>query len=288
MNIDRLSLLEALEHAAERVESLVRRHRTRLLCLLAVAAAAAAVRSGPPLDARGEGPSARVAPSPRTASPTGAPSTSPRSRPPVRPATSATPAPPVVVAAQPGPAYLYVHVAGAVMRPGVVRLPVGARAWEAARAAGGLREDADLDRVNLAIRLRDEAMLVVPRRAAAAAARTLSNDGETAGTLTGDGRQPAPPSPFHDAAAADGEPPAGPDADVNLPATPAPAERAPVRLNQASAAQLELLPGIGPALARAIVAWRARHGPFTRIEDLQQVPRFGPRLLARLRRHLTL
>ena len=56
-----------------------------------------------------------------------------------------------------------------------------------------------------------------------------------------------------------------------------------VPLNRASVPELEALPGIGPARARAIVAYRELHGPFATLEALAQVRGIGPRLLARLR-----
>lgn len=60
-------------------------------------------------------------------------------------------------------------------------------------------------------------------------------------------------------------------------------EGEPIPLNQARAADLELLPGIGPMLARRIVEHRARHGPFHTHEDLLAVHGIGPRTLDRLR-----
>ena len=55
-----------------------------------------------------------------------------------------------------------VHVVGAVVAPGVVSLPPGARAVDAVRAAGGATPEADLDRVNLARVLSDGEQVVVP------------------------------------------------------------------------------------------------------------------------------
>lgn len=78
---------------------------------------------------------------------------------------------------------------------------------------------------------------------------------------------------------------------VKSEAAPAPAaERAPstassagkVNINVASAAQLEDLPGIGPAKAAAIVAWRDRSGPFSRCEDLDKVEGIGPATVSAL------
>jgi competence protein ComEA len=42
------------------------------------------------------------------------------------------------------------------------------------------------------------------------------------------------------------------------------------------------LPGVGPALAAAIIEYRTEHGPFTSVEQLQEVPGIGERRLAQL------
>jgi competence ComEA-like helix-hairpin-helix protein len=57
----------------------------------------------------------------------------------------------------------------------------------------------------------------------------------------------------------------------------------PVDVNRASAAELEALPGVGPALAARMVEWRAKNGGFASAEDLAKVPGIGPAKLARLR-----
>ena len=55
-----------------------------------------------------------------------------------------------------------------------------------------------------------------------------------------------------------------------------------IDLNRATAADLELLPGVGPTLARRIVDHRSARGPFGRAEDLLQVQGIGQRTLERL------
>jgi competence protein ComEA len=55
-----------------------------------------------------------------------------------------------------------VHVAGAVERPGVYRLPAGARVTDAVRRAGGFARGANQDAINLAARLSDGQQVVVP------------------------------------------------------------------------------------------------------------------------------
>jgi competence protein ComEA len=56
-----------------------------------------------------------------------------------------------------------------------------------------------------------------------------------------------------------------------------------VNLNRATAEELEILPGIGPAKASAIVRWRSEHGRFRKLEDVLGVPGIGPATLERLR-----
>lgn len=58
-----------------------------------------------------------------------------------------------------------------------------------------------------------------------------------------------------------------------------------IDLNTADAKTLELLPGIGPALAERIIADRGRIGPFKRVEDLARVKGIGHRTIERLREH---
>lgn len=56
----------------------------------------------------------------------------------------------------------------------------------------------------------------------------------------------------------------------------------PVNLNTATAAELEELPGVGPVLAGAIVAWREENGGFGTVAQLQEVSGIGPKSFAKL------
>ncbi len=147
------------------------------------------------------------------------------------------------------PSPLYVHVAGAVVAPGVYPLPSGSRTDAAVAAAGGVRPDGDLDALNLAAPLADGQRVYVPML------------GEIDPATVADGAAPLDPA---------GSGPVG-----------------PLDLNTAGVTDLERLPGIGPATAAAIVDDRTRNGPFATVDDLERVPGIGPAKLAALREMVT-
>ena len=61
-----------------------------------------------------------------------------------------------------------------------------------------------------------------------------------------------------------------------------------IHLNQATAEQLQALPGIGPALAERIVSHRAEHGPFRSVDQLTDVKGVGRAKLAKFKDQLTI
>jgi len=62
----------------------------------------------------------------------------------------------------------------------------------------------------------------------------------------------------------------------------------PINVNTAKAEELDILPGVGPKMAQAIVDFREAHGKFSTLEDLQKIKGFGPRKFAAIRPHITL
>ncbi|MBO9540351.1 ComEA family DNA-binding protein [bacterium] len=151
---------------------------------------------------------------------------------------------------------IHVQVKGLVKRPGVYQLRLGARGADAIQAAGGLLPGAELSGLNLAAALKDGDALLVPKHGASAA----SNAPVAA---------KAPRTRRARAAAA------GDASQV-------------VNLNSATLAQLDALPGIGPAIAGDILAYRSKHGSFRSLDELREVPGIGERKLSRLRPFLRL
>ncbi|MFG0305580.1 MAG: ComEA family DNA-binding protein [Phycisphaerales bacterium JB040] len=77
------------------------------------------------------------------------------------------------------------------------------------------------------------------------------------------------------------------DPSGSEPATPAESPGAPsaiqlIEINRADAAELQLLPGIGPVLAKRIVDDRSANGPFLDADDLQRVKGIGEKTAAKL------
>ncbi|MXW98895.1 MAG: hypothetical protein F4Z89_09775 [Acidimicrobiaceae bacterium] len=147
----------------------------------------------------------------------------------------------------PDPGRIVVDVVGAVVRPGLHELPATSRVADAVEAAGGLTAEADRMRLNLAEPLIDGARLWVPEVGESAGPEVVP---VTAGT--GDGSR-------------------------------AGAAGARLNVNTADAAALEELPGIGPALAVAIVEHRRRSGPFATVDELVEVSGIGPVKLEQIR-----
>lgn len=140
-----------------------------------------------------------------------------------------------------------VHVAGAVLWPGVYSLPAGARVSDAMAAAGGALGSAACDAVNLARIVTDGERIYIPTAE------------EVAGSGVGAAGEPA----------WSGEPSGGGAGTGGAPGT--------VNINRATAAELETLPGVGPATAQKIVDDREANGPFATPEDLMRVPGIGPK-----------
>ena len=148
-----------------------------------------------------------------------------------------------VVTSDVSPSTVTVHVAGRVVRADVYTLPEGSRVVDAVDAAGGAATFADLDAVNLASLLVDGQQVYVP--------------------AVGEAPRPAPSS-----------------ANALVPGESM--SFSPVNINTADESALDSLPGIGPATARAIIAYRDEHGSFATVDALDEVPGIGRAKVANL------
>jgi competence protein ComEA len=147
-----------------------------------------------------------------------------------------------------------VYVVGKVNRPGVVTLAAGARIRDAIEAAGGVLAGTDLTALDLARKLADgeHVFVGIPPPSGAAA---LAAGGVVGGDPVSGGSAVSGGSTASGAGAGAGH---------------------IVDLNAATQADLETLPGVGAVTARHILDWRAQHGRFSSVAQLQQVSGIGP------------
>jgi len=125
-----------------------------------------------------------------------------------------------------------VYLVGAVQRPGVYIIRKGTYLYELVEKAGGLTSEAASETINLAMRISENQLIRIPTQVEA----------EQDDSLT----------PIQGA----------------VSSAPAGA----ININRATQADLEKLPGVGPATAAAIIADRNKNGPFRKPEDLMRVP----------------
>ena len=143
---------------------------------------------------------------------------------------------------------IVVHITGAVKKEGVVVLDEKSRITDAVSAAGGLTDDADMSKINLAYILEDGVKVRIPS----------VNDNEEAVEDTEsiefvENVENSPESTLKSQ-----------NNTSNL-----------VNINKATQTELETLPGIGPSTALKILNYREENGKFSSIEDLKNISGIG-------------
>lgn len=135
--------------------------------------------------------------------------------------------------------YIIVHITGAVEKQGIVEIKKDARISDAIKKAGGITEEADLSKINLAYTVKDGQKIYVPN----------INDKKDVEYIT------------EKAGEAVIEEEKGKTKKVNI--------------NTATQTELETISGIGPSTALKIINYRTENGKFKKIEDITNVPGIG-------------
>jgi competence protein ComEA len=159
-----------------------------------------------------------------------------------------TPEPTATPLPTPTPRPLHVYVSGAVAYPDVYELPCDSIVKDAIEAAGGPTDEADLNRINLARRVRDEEQIYVPQEGESPPVRSLSDSSSPSPSSQGGGK---------------------------------------VNINTAPAEELSTLPGIGPTQAQSIIDYRTTNGPFQSVKDIKNVRGIGEATFEKLKDKIT-
>ena len=136
--------------------------------------------------------------------------------------------------------YIILHITGEVVAPGVVKIEEGARIKDVIDAAGGLTQDADVDKINLAYIVSDGQKIYIP-------SIYDETDNELITTDIGE----------------------------NIIEENLKNENSKININTATQTELEELKGIGPSTAMEIIKYRKENGNFKRVEDIKNVPGIG-------------
>lgn len=210
------------------------------------------VREAPPLSGS----------SPASVSPAGASGASP--------ATSGAPEAEIVV-----------HVAGAVKRPGLYHLRPGARNDDAVKAAGGFTAAANPDALNLAAHCEDGIQLYIPTHAEHPGGASSSDMGSPVSS--------SPSAPASTASHSGSKKSGGQSSHAagKLTDKLTDPSQGSIDLNTADAAQLQRIPGIGPAMAERILAYRRTVGRFQSTDEMLRISGIGDKKFQKMKPYLS-
>jgi competence protein ComEA len=161
---------------------------------------------------------------------------------------TSTPVPTPEATATPTPVRVY--ITGAVLNTDVYFLPGGSIVKDAIEAAGGLAPDANREGINLALELKDQQHIHVPR---------LGEEN--------------PPPPVR----------GGEELFDGTTEDTTPTQGQQININTATLEQLDSLPGVGPAIGKRIIDYRESVGGFGSIEEITQVSGIGEATFAKIR-----
>ena len=137
---------------------------------------------------------------------------------------------------------IILHIIGAVKNPGIVKIKEGSRIVDVIEAAGGITEDADVSKINLAYIVEDGQKIFIP-----SITDEITEETEYVTSESGD----------------------------NIIVDDNEGENVMVNINKATQTELETLPGIGPAMALRIIEHREENGNFENIEEIKNVKGIG-------------
>lgn len=149
---------------------------------------------------------------------------------------------------------ILVHISGAVNKEGIVELKVGSRIADVIDKAGGMKEEADIEDINLAYPLEDGMKIRIPTKQEKDNKSQEMQEEKTENYVT------------TSSGVSNSEKSEGKSKNT---------QKEKVNINTATQTQLETLPGIGPSTAMKIISYRKEKGKFIKIEDIKEVSGIG-------------
>ena len=134
---------------------------------------------------------------------------------------------------------------------------------------GGLRDDANIDDINLAYKLEDGMKIHIP---------TAKEKEQTNNTVVTSGMEDLTQKYVTSSSGL---------SNVDVSSDIQSNKITKVNINVATQAQLETLPGIGPATASKIIDYRKEKGNFKKIEDIKEVSGIGDSKFEKIKEYIT-
>ena len=152
---------------------------------------------------------------------------------------------------------IFVHIAGCVQKEGMLELSSNSRIADAIEKAGGLTQEADLSDINLAYLLEDGMKIYIPNQN-----ERQENNEKTENTAK---TESTPSMQIQDT---------NTKQDV-------------ININTATQEELDTLPGIGPATAAKIIAYREEKGKFKQKEEIKEVSGIGEAKYEKMKEYIS-
>lgn len=164
---------------------------------------------------------------------------------------------------------IIVHISGAVQNEGIVELEVNSRVADAVEKAGGLKENAYMDEINLAYLLEDGEKIHIP---------TIEEQKEKEGE---EGKKEEEIKKVETTNKYS-------NANINnVNQKEKTSKQTKININTATQEELDSLPGIGPSTATKILDYRKQNGKFKAIEEIKEVSGIGESKYEKIKDQIT-
>lgn len=156
-----------------------------------------------------------------------------------------------------------VYISGAVANPGVITIETDKRLDDAVKKVGGFTKDADLERINLAMKVEDSQHYIIPEKGDDSQLTDSKQD------LKGDNQL------------------VGSQSSDTMKSNTNGSSNGKININLADQSQLETIPGVGPSTAKKIIDYREKEGKFSEVEDIKNISGIGDKKFENMQEYIS-